>query len=127
MKQEITGANAYIELSITPKYNRSNAGYTALSNFSVKKQGTTSVLIFQDAIVSSHIRSRYAVKISDTKNNVLASGQTVNVGQNQVVLVLDKDISGRGPAVVEIAVHREGDLIKDRILDFTTFQGVVIK
>jgi hypothetical protein len=83
-------------------------------------------LIFNDAVVSSHVLSTYNVKINNTKGQLLASGKAVNAG-TKVIVQLDHDISKSGPAVVEMDVERTGDIIKDQTFKFTAFQGVVVK
>lgn len=126
-KQEITGANAFIELVTVPKYDKSNAGMDSVGSLIIEKRGATSVLKFADQITDSHVSTTYSVKVKDVHGALLAESKSAARIAQQIVVTLDHDLSKKGPAVVELSVRRESPLVKDNILTFTVFKGLVLK
>lgn len=126
-KKEITGANAFIELVTVPKFDRSNAGPDSVGGFVIEKQGATSVLKFADQVIDGHVKTTYSAKVKDVNGALLAERVSVSRNSKQIFVKLDHDLTNKGPAVVEVNIRRESPLVKDNILTFTVFKGLVLK
>lgn len=126
-KIQFTGANAYLDLTTIPKYTKENAGYSSLTGFNVNSTGKNSILTLEDSAVGAHLKTTYNVQIKDLTGGILASGSAKNLSSHTVTIPLDQNLKGRGPVVLEILTHREGDVVKDSSLNFSTYSGLVIK
>lgn len=125
-KQEVSGASVYLELTADPKFDNKNAGYLSVATVEIRTIQGRSHLRISDSVFGPHALSAYSVRVTDPQHAFLAEGTAQSNGTNEVWIPLDKDLKGKGPAVIELKVVRTGSFIKNGGLSFSLFKGFVL-